>query len=54
MSLVDLTDAAGARGEDRAQVWGRPSGIAVAADGALLIADDVSQTIWRVTYDGED
>ena len=43
-----------ARGEERAEVWGRPSGIAVAADGALLIADDVSQTIWRITYDGED
>lgn len=42
-----------ARGEDRAQVWGRPSGIAVAADGALLIADDVSQTIWRVSYEGK-
>lgn len=41
-----------ARGEDRAQVWGRPSGITVADDGALLIADDVSQTVWRVTYDG--
>ena len=42
------------RGEDRAQVWGRPSGITVANDGALLIADDVSQTIWRVTYDGDE
>ncbi len=41
-----------ARGEDRAQVWGRPSGIAVAADGALLVADDVSQTVWRITYTG--
>ena len=42
-----------ARGEDRAQVWGRPSGVTVAADGSLLIADDVSQTVWRVTYDGD-
>jgi len=34
----------------RARVWGRPVGLAVAADGALLVADDVSQTVWRVSY----
>ncbi|QDL94980.1 sorbosone dehydrogenase family protein (plasmid) [Paroceanicella profunda] len=28
---------------------GRPVGVAVAADGALLVADDVGNTIWRVT-----
>jgi glucose/arabinose dehydrogenase len=37
-------------GEERAQVWGRPVGLAVAKDGSLLIADDVSQSIWRVSY----
>ena len=37
-------------GADRAQVWGRPAGLAVAKDGSLLIADDVSNTIWRVRY----
>ena len=33
-----------------AKVWGRPVGLAVASDGALLIADAVSQTIWRISY----
>jgi glucose/arabinose dehydrogenase len=41
-----------AGGAQRAQVWGRPAGLVVAADGSLLIADDVSQTIWRVSYGG--
>ncbi len=31
-------------------VWGRPVGVAVAADGALLISEDGNNTIWRVTY----
>jgi glucose/arabinose dehydrogenase len=39
-----------ASGEQRAQVWGRPAGLAIAGDGSLLIADDVGQTIWRVSY----
>jgi glucose/arabinose dehydrogenase len=34
----------------RAKVWGRPVGLAVAKDGALLIADAVSQTVWRISY----
>jgi glucose/arabinose dehydrogenase len=29
-------------------VWGRPVGIAVAKDGALLISEDGNDTIWRV------
>ena len=33
-------------------VWGRPVGIAVAADGALLVSDDASGSIWRVDYTG--
>ena len=37
-------------GADRARVFGRPAGLAVAADGSLLIADDVGQVIWRVSY----
>lgn len=37
-----------------AQVIGRPADVAVAADGALLVADDVSNTIWRVSYVGAD
>jgi glucose/arabinose dehydrogenase len=27
---------------------GRPVGVAVGKDGALLVADDVGNTIWRV------
>jgi glucose/arabinose dehydrogenase len=30
-------------------VWGRPTGIAVDADGALLVSEDGNGTIWRVT-----
>ena len=30
------------------QAQGRPVGVAVAQDGALLVADDVGNTIWRV------
>lgn len=33
---------------EKAEVYGRPVGVAVAPDGALLVADDVSSTIWRV------
>ncbi len=35
---------------DTAEVWGRPAGVAVAKDGSLLVADDGSHTIWRITY----
>jgi len=40
-------------GEQRAEVWGRPAALAVAKDGALLIADDTGGTIWRVSYSGK-
>jgi glucose/arabinose dehydrogenase len=30
--------------------WGRPVGVAVAKDGALLVTDDGSNTVWRVAY----
>ena len=33
-------------------VWGRPVGVTVARDGALLVSDDGSGTIWRVSYSG--
>ncbi|MEH6547067.1 MAG: PQQ-dependent sugar dehydrogenase [Sneathiella sp.] len=33
-----------------AKVWGRPVGLTIAKDGALLVADDVSQTVWRISY----
>lgn len=31
----------------------RPTGLAVAPDGALYISDDIQGTIWRVTYSGD-
>ncbi len=34
----------------RANVWGRPVGVAVAKDGSLLVTDDGSDTVWRVSY----
>jgi glucose/arabinose dehydrogenase len=34
-------------------VWGRPVGIAVAPDGSLLVSDDGSNVIWRVSYVGK-
>ena len=30
------------------EVYGKPVGVAVAKDGSLLVADDVSGIIWRV------
>jgi glucose/arabinose dehydrogenase len=33
-------------------VWGRPVGVVTASDGALLISDDGSNSIWRVAYQG--
>jgi glucose/arabinose dehydrogenase len=38
---------------DEGEVWGRPVGVTVAADGALLVSDDGSGSIWRVTYVGK-
>jgi glucose/arabinose dehydrogenase len=31
-------------------VWGRPVGVAVARDGALLVSEDGNGTIWRITH----
>ncbi len=33
-----------------AGVWGRPVGVAVMPDGALLVSEDGNNTIWRVGY----
>jgi glucose/arabinose dehydrogenase len=38
-------------GRDR--VAGRPVGVAVAADGALLVSDDGNGIVWRVAYAGK-
>ena len=35
------------------EVWGRPVGVTVAKDGALLISEDASGTIWRISYTGK-
>jgi glucose/arabinose dehydrogenase len=43
----------GSMTEGRANVWGRPVGIAVAKDGSLLIADDQANVVWRVAYTGK-
>jgi glucose/arabinose dehydrogenase len=37
---------------DQSSVWGRPVGVAVARDGALLVTEDGHGTVWRVSYDG--
>ena len=31
-------------------VWGRPVGVAVARDGALILTEDANGTIWRITH----
>ena len=35
------------------RVWGRPVGVAVAHDGALLVTEDGNGTLWRVAYAGK-
>jgi glucose/arabinose dehydrogenase len=40
-------------GPDRPGVWGRPVGVVVAADGALLVSDDAGHRIWRITHSGQ-
>jgi glucose/arabinose dehydrogenase len=37
---------------DEDHVWGRPVGVAEAADGSLVFSDDASNSIWRVRYTG--
>ena len=34
---------------DAGEVWGRPVGVAVAADGSLLVSDDGGNAVWRVS-----
>jgi glucose/arabinose dehydrogenase len=38
---------------DDGNVWGRPVGVAVAQDGSLLVTDDGSNSIWRISYTGQ-
>ncbi|WP_242617938.1 PQQ-dependent sugar dehydrogenase [Edaphobacter modestus] len=34
-------------------VWGRPVGVTTAKDGSLLVTDDGSNSVWRVSYTGK-
>jgi glucose/arabinose dehydrogenase len=34
-------------------VWGRPVGVTVTGDGSLLVTDDGSNSVWRVSYTGK-
>ncbi len=38
---------------DNDRVWGRPVGVTVAPDGSLLVTDDGSKSIWRISYTGK-
>jgi glucose/arabinose dehydrogenase/mono/diheme cytochrome c family protein len=38
---------------DNGHVWGRPVGVTVAPDGSLLVTDDGSNSIWRISYVGK-
>ncbi|MCU1271526.1 MAG: glucose/sorbosone dehydrogenase [Acidobacteriaceae bacterium] len=38
---------------DDENVWGRPVGVTVATDGSLLVSDDGSGSIWRISYTGK-
>ena len=40
--------------DQRAEVWGRPVDVEFAPDGAMFIADDTGNTVWRVTYESPD
>ena len=35
--------------DGRGNARGRPAGVAIGGDGALLVADDVGNRVWRVT-----
>lgn len=35
------------------EVWGRPVGVVVAKDGALMVTDDGSGSIWRISHTGK-
>lgn len=32
-------------------VWGRPVGVSVAKDGSLIVTEDGSGTIWRISHE---
>ncbi len=40
--------------DENGTAYGRPVGVAIDRDGSLLVADDVGNTIWRVTAEDPD
>jgi glucose/arabinose dehydrogenase len=50
---VVFADGFAGREKDPGGAAHRPSGLAVAPDGALFISDDKAGRIWRVTYEGD-
>ena len=52
LSMIFLTGFLVNDGSDGQQIvtWGRPAGVAVTKDGALLVSDDDGNRIWRVRY----
>ena len=38
---------------DNGYVWGRPVSVTTAPDGSLLVTDDASNSIWRISYAGK-
>jgi glucose/arabinose dehydrogenase len=38
---------------DDESVWGRPVGVTAVPDGSLLVSDDGSGSIWRISYTGK-
>lgn len=38
---------------ENGDVWGRPVGVTVAKDGALIVSDDGSNTLWRISHTGK-
>ncbi len=50
MPVDVLTGFVSAKGE----AWGRPVGVTLDRRGALLVADDVGNTIWRVAVPGKE
>jgi len=34
-------------------VWGRPVGVTTASDGSLMVTDDGSKSVWRVSHSGK-
>ena len=37
----------------KGEAWGRPVGVAVAQDGSLMVTDDGTESVWRVSYAGK-